>query len=266
MLGFPLLPPEIRVEIIRRLLDHWHLDGWNESLAPYASVSREWQAVVERHTFAELKLTHRRLSDFGQIVAGARRPCLNRINLHVELPEYDNDPCEERESWEDKVANNRLFTQTWQQLFADLHAWGDDDVVRGGIHLFFSISSKSDLRNSTFELWQRRRWNVKDIGEKRFADSYIDFVGQDEELKRQNLLPPVYAVTSFKTCPLIRRSIMPAAYSDIVARLPHLREVDLDLIKERRLVLRRAIFDRKLNTRGTQILSILIAKSCIHAK
>lgn len=246
MQGFPRLPPEIRVEIVKRLLDHWKIDGCDDDLAPYASVCREWQAVVERHTFAELRLTHRRMPDFGRFVTGRRRRgCLGRVQLHVELPEYANDPCEERETWEDKVANNTLFTHTWQQLFAILHTWADDEVTPGGIALFFSISSKSDLRNSTFELWQRRRWNVKDIGEKRFADSYIDFIGQDEELDRQNLLKPVYAITSFKTCPLIRRSVMPAAYSDIIARLPRVKEIDLDLIKERRLVLRRAIFDRK---------------------
>lgn len=241
---FAKLPGEIRVAVVNRLLDYWRICDDDEDISPYAAVCREWQAVIERHTFRHLKLSHLRIDEFGRIVTHNRRGCLEQIDLHVELPEYQNDPCEERETWDDKVANNQLFTKTFQDLFAVLSEWGDHQVCRGGIRLVFSISSKSDLRNSAFDLWQRRRWNVKDIGEKRFADSYIDFVGQDEELNRACLLKPVYAVTSFETCPLIRRAILPAAYSDIVAKLPRLRDVSLELIKERRLQVRRAIFDR----------------------
>jgi hypothetical protein len=244
MASFMRLPGEIRIEVLKRLIDHWRIDGDKGSIAAYTSVCREWQAEIERYTFKELHLSHTRMEDFGNIVKYNRRRCLERINLLVDLPEYENDPCEERETWEDKMANNQAFTRTFRDLFAFLAAWSDDDVCRDGIYLYLNVSSKSDLRNSGFELWQRRRWNVKDIGEKRFADSYIDFIGQDEEHNRTRLLRPVHAITSFETDSLIRRSIMPEAYSDIVAMLPRLRELSLDVIKERRLAARREMFDR----------------------
>ena len=241
---FMSLPGEIRVAIVNRLLDYWKLDNDGEDIAPYAVVCREWQAVIERHTFSNLKLTNLRMPEFAQYVRNSRRRCLKRINLHVDLPEYFNDPCEHKETWNDKMANNWMFSTTFRGLFSTLHQWDDHEVRQGGIHLFFSMSSPSDLRNTAFDLWQRRRWNNNDIGEKRFADSYVDFVGQDEEFKRTSLLKPVYAITSLETCQLIRRSIMPAAYADIIANLPRLKEVSLDLIKEKNLLSRRLIFDR----------------------
>lgn len=38
------------------------------SLASFATISREWQTIIERHNFARIKLTPSRLGDFGSIV------------------------------------------------------------------------------------------------------------------------------------------------------------------------------------------------------
>ena len=245
MQGFACLPPEIRTEIVKQVLDHWVVGGDSEAVAPYATVCREWQSIIERYTFSNLKISLRRIPQFAQLVTHNRRRCLRRIHLHVELPEYLNDPCEERETWVDKVENNRLFTSTLGDLFACLHEWDEDEVADEGIHLYLSMSSESDLRNTSLELWQRRRWNLKDIGERRFAESNVDFLGQDEESQRHCALKPVYVITSFETCQLIRRSIVPAAYSDIIAKLPRVRKVVLEILKDRLLTVRRAFFNRE---------------------
>lgn len=56
------LPAEIRLLILEALIQ----DGC--SLASLAAVSRDWQATVERHNFARIKLTPSRLPHFGSIV------------------------------------------------------------------------------------------------------------------------------------------------------------------------------------------------------
>ncbi|KAI1471840.1 uncharacterized protein F4812DRAFT_449719 [Daldinia caldariorum] len=54
-------PAEIRLTVLEILLQ----DGC--SLAGYATVSQEWQTIIERHNFARIKLTPSRLADFGPV-------------------------------------------------------------------------------------------------------------------------------------------------------------------------------------------------------
>ena len=53
------LPRELRLLILEVLMR----DGC--SLARFATVSREWQTVLERYNFARIKLTPARLDAFG---------------------------------------------------------------------------------------------------------------------------------------------------------------------------------------------------------
>lgn len=241
---FHRLPPELRAAVIESLVDHWRHGDEPTSIAPYASVCREWQAIIERHNFSLLRVTQNCLDEFKTSMVGSRRGILTQINLYVTLPTYDNDPCEKKETWEDKAENNRCFTKAVLGLFRILSSWTLEEAHRGGIDLILSIYSPSDLRNANFELWQRRRWNIRDIGEKRFADSWIDFVGQDEEFDRMNLLPPVQVIKSFQASPNNHRSVMPAAYADIVSKLPGLREATFDILKDKKKDTRRIHFNR----------------------
>jgi hypothetical protein len=60
------LPPEIRILVLEVLLQ----DGC--SLAAFATVSREWQAMIERHNFARINLTSSRLTEFGSMIHHSR--------------------------------------------------------------------------------------------------------------------------------------------------------------------------------------------------
>lgn len=247
---FYQLPPELRATVVESLVDHWRYADEQESIAPYASVCKEWQALVERYNFSALRVTQESLNEFDAYMVGSRRGLLKQINLHVQLPNYDNDPCEKKETWEDKFENNMCFTKAVHGLFRLMSSWTFNEACREGVDLTLSISSPSDLRNANFELWQRRRWNIKDIGEKRFADSWIDFVGHDEEFARNNPLPRVDVIRSFLASPQNHRALMPAAHADIVARLPCLREASFDILKDRRKETRKIHFNRKLPAPG----------------
>jgi hypothetical protein len=250
------LPPEIRSTIVGFVVQVYeHQAGLRHSstrfafsLAPFASVCREWQQVVEKTTFSEVHLSLDRMDDFERYVTGTRRRRLRSIRLQVKLPAYDSDPCTNRETWDDKMANNGIFTLTFKRLFGSLSHWSDDIVAPGGIKLEMCTSSPSDLRNAPFDVWQKRRWNANDIGEKRFAESVLDFVGNSEVERVVGIFDRVFAITSFKTSVIDRRAIMPAAYAEIVAALPRVKDVQLDIIKEKRLPLRKLAFTRTLHS------------------
>ena len=62
------LPTEIQDMILQALLRDSRI-----SLATLATVSREWQTVIERHNFARIKLTPSRIADFGSVTHRNRR-------------------------------------------------------------------------------------------------------------------------------------------------------------------------------------------------
>lgn len=142
-------PPEIRLIILNILLQ----DGC--SLASLATVSREWQTIIERHNFARIKLTRSRLADFGANVY-RNRALVGYLWLCVELEEYD---CNRRPpsdldwsppsvlDWNPRPcmseADSVLVTEAIQDLFSALGAW-EEARDNGGLLLDISVHSPSD--------------------------------------------------------------------------------------------------------------------------
>lgn len=81
-----VLPAEIRLLTLEALIQ----DGCK--LAGFATVSREWQTIVERHNFARIKLTWSRLAGFGSILA-RNRALVRYLWLCLELEAYDCTQC-----------------------------------------------------------------------------------------------------------------------------------------------------------------------------
>ncbi|KAL1872749.1 hypothetical protein Daus18300_004295 [Diaporthe australafricana] len=76
------LPREIRLMILEELFD----DGC--SVAAFATVSREWQANIERHLFARITLDFGRAAQFGAAVAHRNRGLVRAVVLRVGLRDY----------------------------------------------------------------------------------------------------------------------------------------------------------------------------------
>lgn len=112
------LPAEIRLIVLKALLQ----DGC--SLASFATVSREWQAIIERHNFARIKLTPLRLADLNSTVR-RNRHLVGYVWLCLELQEYDCTQCatQNRELWPVSDTDNILITTAIQRLFSTLSAW-----------------------------------------------------------------------------------------------------------------------------------------------
>lgn len=129
------LPAEIRLLVLEALLR----DGC--SLASFATVSREWQTIIERHNFARIKLTPSRLANFGSIIY-RNRALVRYVWLCLEPQEYDCAQCapEDPEMLGVSNTDNILITTAFLDLFSTLSAWEPN----GNLLLDISVHSPSD--------------------------------------------------------------------------------------------------------------------------
>ncbi|TVY57262.1 hypothetical protein LCER1_G002820 [Lachnellula cervina] len=135
MISWHRFPAEIRLTVLEVLLQ----DGC--SLVDFATVSREWQTIIERHNFSRIKLTSSRIADFGSMVH-RNRSLVRYIWLCLELQEYDCTECEtqDTDSWLLSNEDNTLITTAFSDLFSTLSVWEPD----GSLLLDISVHSPSD--------------------------------------------------------------------------------------------------------------------------
>ncbi|KAM0521327.1 hypothetical protein ACHAPE_002807 [Trichoderma viride] len=150
------LPTEIRLLILKALVK----DGY--TLSHLAVVSRDWQAEIERHNFARIKLTPSRLADFGFMVH-RNRALVQYIWLYLELEEYDCTKCApagrltEDEMVEMYAINDTThgpITAAFENLFAVLSTWDPN----GNLTLDISVYSHNDSRH-----WVKKLTLMPDI-------------------------------------------------------------------------------------------------------
>ncbi|KAJ6110709.1 hypothetical protein N7486_002944 [Penicillium sp. IBT 16267x] len=135
------LPIELTAQVISYLID----PGFDP--APHATVSREWQLVIEQRTFNTINLNiSERLAAFKQIVAQntRRKTCIRNINLVVELEPYSIKARAEFETAEEHRRNNEIFVPAIQSLFIILESWPKNEP---GINLLIKALSPSDATN-----------------------------------------------------------------------------------------------------------------------
>ncbi|KUJ09072.1 uncharacterized protein LY89DRAFT_690614 [Mollisia scopiformis] len=233
------LPSEVTSFIISHLLvpDDPQPAGYIQKptrIAMYATVSKEWQKSVERHTFSNLYLTPTRLQEFGRIVERKRQKYVRRINLDVVLDAYDEVAFGRYESDEDQERNNQVFTRTLQQLFKSLSSWEDDDVADLGVSLSVKVHSPSDLSClGQMDARARRRRRLiggpKDLLNRRFDRSYLRFVCSQTAGDINHLLHLVPAISEMDINGSGPRHTWPASCSTIASRTPQLRSLKLRL-------------------------------------
>lgn len=244
MAGYPL-PPELTARVISYLTipDNFNPYKIQEParVAQYATVSRDWQMIVERHTFSTLHLTTpQRLTEFEQIVAqnARRRSYVRNVNLLVQLESYDVEARAKFETAEEHRRNNEIFTRTIQSLFKILQSWPEDQT---GIHLSIKAQSPSDAvpgKEGQRRMKEARKNRAKDLLERRFEKCYLQF--SEESLDG---LPAVGAVTTLSVDAGYRfqRLISPASCAIIASKLPRLQNASLVLLdnEKRDLALRK---------------------------
>ncbi|KAH8125756.1 hypothetical protein FP744_10002425 [Trichoderma asperellum] len=129
-------PPEIKRMILEALTD-----DKNCRLSNAAVVSREWQAVIEPHIFAYIRVTPQRIAQLNAMTL-RNRDHVRYIWFCIELERYN---CRECDSFDPRAlqtsANeNKLILESFQSLFTALNTWKPN----GNLTLDISLYSKSD--------------------------------------------------------------------------------------------------------------------------
>lgn len=140
------LPGEIRLLIFEALLQN------GCKLSRFATVSREWQAEIERHNFAQIKVTPSCLADFDSMTR-RNRALVGCIWFCLELGRYDCSTCAPSllgrtvEEFSKVVStcntDNGPITESFRDLFAILGTWEPN----GELKLDISIYSPSDAQH-----------------------------------------------------------------------------------------------------------------------
>ncbi|KAI0011037.1 hypothetical protein F4779DRAFT_637795 [Xylariaceae sp. FL0662B] len=244
--GSPL-PREIQRQKLKFLLN----DGC--SVAQLAAVSRQWQAVIKRHNFERINITLWRIPDLGPMTR-RNRALLKYIWLALELDEYDCSRCggenQDIRHVFCRAANNCVVITTMHDLFLTLSAWGP----QGDLTLDISIHSPSDsqhwfkyltfgpdaLPHSRVTLGQRddpeHAWiagkpfsappeaALCNVFEEVLGKPYGLFFNKEEESKWWQTLPEVPAITSVLLRLQNRRRWRPFTLTQMLSRLPGLKE------------------------------------------
>jgi hypothetical protein len=111
------LPAEIRLMILEAITQQKH-PGW----ASLASVCREWQLVIEKRNFHQLKLQASCLDDFKRLIV-RQRNLIRHIRLDIELPKYLCRACTRNESISRAGRNSSKFIKGIWKLFRVLSTW-----------------------------------------------------------------------------------------------------------------------------------------------
>ncbi len=118
----------------------------NRHVASYASVCRDWQAVVEKKTLRRLKLRAPCLDEFDRIFKDMfrRRRNVRHIWLSIDLQPYTCRICRFKESASWVKGNNLIFKRAIIKFLGSLKDW---EQYNGGLALELSVQSPSDSQH-----------------------------------------------------------------------------------------------------------------------
>lgn len=248
------LPQQARFLILQTLLE----DGC--SLAEFATVSREWQKVIEKHNFARITLIPSRLAGFSSIIH-RNRSLVNYIWLCIELEHYSSNEAFMVDSGFISERDLSRVATSIRTLFLTLSRWDPSDELL----LDISIHSPSDsntLKYLTFgpdipsneclglgNLDQAdeagRNWNLwRAVGKadkpiyKTLSSIYLDNSAFDDdspddpvferEFEWWDRLPQVPAVTGVLLRQQTRRRWISTTLEEMFYHFPRLQEVSYE--------------------------------------
>ncbi|KAI1402932.1 hypothetical protein F4819DRAFT_507019 [Hypoxylon fuscum] len=255
------LPAEIRLLILEALLQN------GCSVAPFAVVSREWQAVIEPHNFGRIHLTPSRLTDVDTILR-RNRALVGYIWFCIELESYDCATCASAnvDDWGLSETDNTIIMTALQSLFSTLSAWPPNGNLlldisvyspSDSIHWFKYLTCSPDNPSDKYNRNRRpdqvervevddhqRIWNANNRDcaphknenaiEKVFDEIMCagPFSTEEEEWQWFRQLPAVPAVTGLLLRQQTRRRWKPLSLLEMLARFPELQEIQYEPWRE----------------------------------
>ncbi|KAH7329427.1 hypothetical protein B0I35DRAFT_456794 [Stachybotrys elegans] len=235
------LPLEVRFMVLSALTE-----DANCNLSSAAVVSREWQAALEPHIFAYIRVMPPRIAQLNSMTQ-RNRGLVRYIWFCIELEPYDCETCHLYNGLFHGDSNNDLILKSFRSLFTALSTWD----LNGSLTLDVSLYSRSDRRHAfkylTFmpdapghnveptltaqnEEYNKHRWEASGLGprlpprmslESLFAYVTLTY---ERDLKYLRKMPKVTAVTRLVMRLQTHRTWNPRTIVPIISCLPKLRE------------------------------------------
>ncbi|KAG8157345.1 hypothetical protein KVR01_012729 [Diaporthe batatas] len=183
----------------------------------YATVDRTWQELVERETFAELRLDLGRLKEAGAILnrIPRRQRCVRTIHLNIVLPRHETAAAGGVAA-EEKDQNDRLLQDTLVAFVSTLSRW----TLRPPVKLTLDAFAPTDrgYRDEGDAPHERLR------GPREYSP--LELKDSDGVLR----CGPVDGITEvdMERNRLIGRRISGAAMCTLLARLPGAKKVSIN--------------------------------------
>lgn len=224
-----ILPAEITQRIIHLLVFDWvqlipgtiPVARLTHDAGRYAAVSRAWQDVVERETFADLRLDLGRLARLRDIASPRRRGYVRTIRLDAVLPRAGS--LGKPESDGEALRNDAALQATFEAFLQTLSQWSAAEMHPAGIALSVDAWAPVDLGDGVFGPEYRDRW--AEARRRRHEDSALELT-DPESIWGQ---PKVEGIVSLKNSARNgKRRIAAAAMCSLLARLPAARTVSFE--------------------------------------
>ncbi|KAK7975705.1 hypothetical protein PG989_014168 [Apiospora arundinis] len=135
-------PPLIRSMVLDQLMK----DAGRGPLSLYATVSREWQRLIEQHNFSRIRVNAERLASFSYCVSPRTQPYVKYIWFCWELGEYECCACAPEEGLDEMPVDspsrddNLRIKIALETFFGVISKW----APAGDLVLDISVHSPSD--------------------------------------------------------------------------------------------------------------------------
>lgn len=216
----------------------------HQRLCMYATVSKEWQIMIEKKTFHRLKLKQSCLDDFERLVK-RQRGLVRHVWLNIELKRYTCRCCRQWESMTWTHQNNKIIVPAIAKLFSilstwkpakegltlELNAYSPSDPEHWFKNCYFGASGEDEILGSEYPSqdntagihdpehgWRDGVQVSANSGAIRRPYAQISIKFQDE-------LPQVKAVTKFLLRRQCRRQWAPATLWYLWSKLPRLEDI-----------------------------------------
>lgn len=225
-MGWPL-PPELTGRVVLYLANPLTNRNSKPGLAQYATVNREWQALVEEQCWATLRVktgTPLDLTAFEKATSHPqRRSYIRHIELVVGLEPYDESARAHFETEAEHGRNNQIFSRALQSILRILARWPSSHP---GISLSIQAQSPVDLVACPNRLRRKkaaRADRTTDLLNLRFERNYLCL---DDRFESQ--VQPLGLVRTLKVEALSdRRQIDAASCARLASRFPRLHTFNL---------------------------------------
>ena len=206
------LPLEI-LNLIIRAGDH------TQKKAPFAALSKTWQAAIERYTFARLYVQTHELADFKRILSSEnRRAALGFLRWRVNLPPYrrDENGEAEPENADEQAENDAIFTRGIVDLLSVMKAWEEE---MPGLKMAKMLELEISAEARSPELVG---WGIDAVNSNRFSGSLL-------HLRIDDPLPTLERPVSFQTDDFCLRNIKGESVVMIACGFKNLIELHIQL-------------------------------------